>query len=98
MGYIFYVSFNRDWFIIYETVSEGVVLMGNNVSCKIAGVGIIKVKMFDGVVRIFSDVWYVLELKRNLILLSIFDLKGYRYTAESGVLKIFKEFFVVMKG
>ncbi|KAG8477517.1 hypothetical protein CXB51_031022 [Gossypium anomalum] len=49
----------RDWFTTYETVSEGVVLMGNNASCKIA---------------------------------------GYRYTVESGVLKISKGSLVVMKG
>ncbi|KAG8502915.1 hypothetical protein CXB51_000770 [Gossypium anomalum] len=29
--------------------------MGNNASCKIAGVGTIKVKMFDGVIRTLSD-------------------------------------------
>ncbi|KAG8473472.1 hypothetical protein CXB51_035785 [Gossypium anomalum] len=45
----FHMSPNRDWFITYEIVSEGVVLMGNNASCKIADVGTIKVKMFDGV-------------------------------------------------
>ncbi|KAG8480196.1 hypothetical protein CXB51_024912 [Gossypium anomalum] len=72
--------------------------MGNNTSCKIAGVGTIKVKMFDGVVRTLSDVRYVPELKRNLISLSTLDLKGYRYTAESGVLKISKGSLVVMKG
>ncbi|KAG8503248.1 hypothetical protein CXB51_001184 [Gossypium anomalum] len=63
-----------DWFTTYETVSEGVVLMGNNASCKIA------------------------ELKRNLISLSTLDSKGYRYIAESGVLKIFKGSLVVMEG
>ncbi|KAG8481214.1 hypothetical protein CXB51_025952 [Gossypium anomalum] len=55
-GCTFHMSPNRDWFTTYETVSEGVVLMGNNASCKIAGVGTIKVKMFDGVVRTLSDV------------------------------------------
>ncbi|KAG8485343.1 hypothetical protein CXB51_021504 [Gossypium anomalum] len=97
-GCTFHMSPNRDWFTTYETVSEGVVLMGNNVSCKIAGVGTIKVKMFDGVVRTLSDVRYVPELKRNLISLSTLDSKGYRYTAESGVLKISKGSLVVMKG
>ncbi|KAG8481048.1 hypothetical protein CXB51_025755 [Gossypium anomalum] len=51
----FHMSPNQDWFTTYETVSEGVVLMGNNASCKIKGVGTIKVKMFDGVVRTLSD-------------------------------------------
>ncbi|KAG8498693.1 hypothetical protein CXB51_005074 [Gossypium anomalum] len=83
-GCTFHMSPNRDWFTTYETVSECVVLMGNNASCKIAGVGTIKVKMFDGVVRTLSDVRYVPELKRNLISLSTLDSKGYRYTAESG--------------
>ncbi|KAG8485659.1 hypothetical protein CXB51_018846 [Gossypium anomalum] len=54
-GCTFHMSPNRDWFTTYKTVSEGVVLMGNNASCKIAGVGIIKVQMFDGVVRTLND-------------------------------------------
>ncbi|KAG8479421.1 hypothetical protein CXB51_029920 [Gossypium anomalum] len=54
-GCTFHMSPNRDWFTTYEIVSEGVVLIENNTSCKIAGVGTIKVKMFDGVVRTLSD-------------------------------------------
>ncbi|KAG8477963.1 hypothetical protein CXB51_027628 [Gossypium anomalum] len=83
-GWNFHMSPYRDWFTTYETVSECVVLMGNNASCKIAGVGTIKVKMFDEVIRILSDVRHVPELKRNLISLSTLYSKGYKYTAESG--------------
>ncbi|KAG8500272.1 hypothetical protein CXB51_004359 [Gossypium anomalum] len=97
-GCTIHMSPNRDWFTTYEIVSEGVVLMGNNTSFKITGVGTIKVKMFDGVVRTLSDVRHVPELKRNLISLSTLDSKGYRYTVESGVLKISKGSLVVMKG
>ncbi|KAG8475836.1 hypothetical protein CXB51_032777 [Gossypium anomalum] len=93
----FHMSPNRDWFTTYETVSECVVLIENNASCKIEGVETIKVKMFDGVVRTLSDVRHVPKLKRNLISLSTLDSKGYRYTAESGVLKISKGSSVVMK-
>ena len=71
------MSPNRDWFTTYKTVFKGVVLMGNNASCKIAGVGTIKVKMFDGVVRTLSDIRHVPELKRNFISLSTLDSKGY---------------------
>ncbi|KAG8472440.1 hypothetical protein CXB51_034197 [Gossypium anomalum] len=83
-GCTFHMSPSRDWFTTYETVSEGVILMGNNASCKVTGVGTIKVKMFDGVVRTLSDVRHVPELKRNLISLSNLDSKGYIYTTESG--------------
>ncbi|KAG8493126.1 hypothetical protein CXB51_010660 [Gossypium anomalum] len=54
-GCTFHMSPNQDWFTTYEIVSEGVVLMGNNASCKIADVGTIKIKMFDGVVRTLSE-------------------------------------------
>ncbi|KAG8498263.1 hypothetical protein CXB51_007025 [Gossypium anomalum] len=96
-GYTFHMSPNRDCFTTYEIVSKGVVLIGNNASCKITGVGTIKVKMFDGVVRTLRNVRHVPELKRNLISLSTLNSKGYRYTAESGVLKISKGSLVVMK-
>ncbi|WP_409411018.1 hypothetical protein, partial [Escherichia coli] len=43
LGYTFHISPNRDWFTTYEIVSEGVVSMGNNASCKITGVGTIEV-------------------------------------------------------
>ncbi|KAG8480092.1 hypothetical protein CXB51_025341 [Gossypium anomalum] len=58
-GCTFHISLNRDWFTTYELMSEGVVLKGNNASCKIT---------------------------------------GYRYTTESGVLKISKSSLIVMKG
>ncbi|KAH1081761.1 hypothetical protein J1N35_021522 [Gossypium stocksii] len=41
---------------------------------------------------------HVSELKRNLISLSTFDSKGYKYTTESGVLNISKGSLIVIKG
>ena len=77
---------------------KGVVLMGNNVSCKVAGIGTVRIRMFDGVVRTLSDVRHVLVLERNLIYLTTLDAKGYKYTGEGGVLKISKGALIVMKG
>ena len=88
---------NRDWVSTYEIVSKGVVVMGNNASCKIAGIGMVRIKMFDGVVRTLGDVRHVPDLNRNLILLSTIDSKGYKYTGEGGVLKVSKGVLVVMK-
>ena len=48
-------------------MSKSVVLMGNDASCKIVGVGIVRIKMFDGIVRMLAYVKHVLDLKRNLI-------------------------------
>ena len=88
---------NRDWVSTYEIVSKGVVVMGNNASCKIAGIGMVRIKMFDGVVRTLGDVRHIPDLKRNLISLSTLDSKWYKYTSECGVLKVSKDVLVVMK-
>ncbi|KAG8483161.1 hypothetical protein CXB51_022138 [Gossypium anomalum] len=97
-GCTFHMSLNRDWFTTYEAMSEGVVLIGNDASCKIASIDMIKIKMFDGAIRTPSSVEHVPELKRNLILLSTLDSRGHKYTTESRVLKISKGSLVVIKG
>ena len=79
---------NRDWFSTYETVSKGVVLMGNDASWKIIGVGTIRIKMFDGIVKMLGDVKHIPYLKRSLISLSTLDLKWYKYSGEGGALKV----------
>ena len=89
---------NRDWFSTYKPMHKGVVLIGNNASCKVAGIRTIRIRMFDGVVRTLSDIKHVPNLKRNFISLSTLDAKGYKYTSEGGVLKMSKGALVVMKG
>ncbi|GJW03442.1 retrotransposon protein, putative, ty1-copia subclass [Tanacetum coccineum] len=93
----FHMTPNKDWFINYEPTKGGSVLMGDNSPYKIAGIGSIQIKMFDGVVRILTDVRHVPGLKRNLISLSTLDLKGYKYSAVGGVLKVSKGALIVMK-
>ena len=72
--------------------------MGNNASCKIAGIGMVKIKMFDEFLRTLSDVRHIPNLKRNLISLSIVDSKRYKYIGDGGVLKASKCVLIVMKG
>ena len=72
--------------------------MGNNASCKVAGIGTVRIKMFDAIVHALGDVIHIPDLERNLISLSTLDAKGYKYTGEGGVLKISKGALVVMKG
>lgn len=72
--------------------------MRNNSSYKIVEIGLVKIKMFNRAIKTVTDARHVLDLKRNLISLSTFDAKGYRYTSEGGVLKVSRCAFVVMKG
>jgi hypothetical protein len=70
---------HRNWFISYQSIDDGVVFMGNGIHCKI-GVGSIRIRMFDGIVRESTNVRYVPELKSNLISLRVLDSCGYKYT------------------
>ena len=70
--------------------------MGNNVTCKIVGVGSIQIKMFDGMVRTLFDVKHVPGLKKNLISLGTLDKNGCRIACQGGVLKVIRGSLVVM--
>ena len=74
------------------------VLLGNNRPCKIQGIGSVRIKMYDGVERLLTQVRYIPELKRNLISLGVLDELGYSIKMECGSLKILKGSLVMLKG
>jgi hypothetical protein len=88
---------HRNWFISYQSIDEGVVFMGNGIPCKTVGIGSIRIRMFDGIVRELMDVRYVPELKSNLISLRVLDSCGYKYTSQGGAITSSKGSLVVMK-
>jgi len=94
----YHMTPKRDWFTTYQSISGGEVLMGNNMTCKVVGIGTVRIKMYDGVVRTLSDVLHMPDLKKNLLSLGIFDSQGYKYTSEGGVLTISKGALVFIKG
>ena len=85
------------WFAFYQTVNDGIVLLGDNHSCKIIGVGSVKIKMFNGVIRTLTDVRHVPKLKKKLISLGVLDSCGHKFIGFDGTLKFSKRDLVVMK-
>jgi hypothetical protein len=71
--------------------------VGNDARCKAIGIGTIKVRTFDGVVRTLTNVRYVPDLKKNLISLGRLDSLGYGFLTKDRVMKITKGALVVMK-
>jgi hypothetical protein len=94
----FHMSPKRDWFTTYDSVNGGSVLMGNNFACKIVGIGTIRIRMHDGIVRTLTNVRHIPDLKKNLISLGTLDSLGYNYTGEGGVIRVSKGSLVIMKG
>jgi len=64
----------------------------------VISIGTIKIRMHDGIVRTLNNVRHMPDLKKNLISLGTLDFNGYKFSAEGGVLRVSKDFLVVMKG
>ena len=94
----YHMTPKKDWFDTYKPYNVGMVQMGNDATCLIIGIGIVKIKMFDGVVRVLSNVRHVLDLRKNLISLGVLDDLGYLYSSKGGIMKITKGTLMVIKG
>ena len=62
------------------------------------GIGIVLIKMFDGMVRELKEVRYVPQLVRNLISVGAFEALGLEVSVRDGVLKMTRGSMVVLKG
>ncbi|KAH9669963.1 hypothetical protein KPL70_022004 [Citrus sinensis] len=82
-GCSFHMCPNKSFFKTFESVNGGKVLLGNNLACKVAGIGTISLKLHDGVTRDLHQVRYVPDLKRNLISLGMVDQSGCTIKAEN---------------
>ena len=89
---------SRDLLSTYNPIEGGVVLMGNNSTCKFIGIGTMKIKMHNEVVRTLTHVRYALDLKKNLISLGVLDANGCKSLIESKNIKISRGALVLMKG
>ena len=69
----YHMTPNKGWFDTYKLVNCSYVLMGNDVSCRVVKIGNIRVKMFDGVIRILCDVRHVPGMRKNKISLGTLD-------------------------
>ena len=97
-GCTYHMCPNRESFFDYKVVNGGKVLMGNDVSCRVIGIGKVVVKQFNGEVKILSNVRHIPDLRRNLISLGTLKDEGYSYKSTNGVLKITKGSLLIMKG
>lgn len=72
--------------------------IGNNSRYKITIIGIIHIRMHDGIIRMLSNVNHVFDLKNNLIFLGILDSNGSKIVIESNNLKLSRGDIILMRG
>jgi len=73
-------------------------VMSDDHPCNVEGIGTVRIKMFDEIVRELKKVRYVPQLKRNLISVGALKTLGLVVSIRDGVLKMTKSSIVVMKG
>ncbi|KAL8549453.1 hypothetical protein ACS0TY_008332 [Phlomoides rotata] len=89
---------NECWFKNLENLDGESVLLGNDKSCKVKGIGSIRIKMFDGADKILSKVRFVPNLKRNIISLGSLTATDCKFRAEGDSILVLKGERVLMKG
>ena len=94
----YHMTPKKDWFDTYKPYNSGMVQMGNDVTCPVIGIGTVKIKIFDGVVRVLTNVRHVPDFRKNLISLGVLDDLGYLYSSKGGIMKITKGTLMVIKG
>ena len=92
-GCSFYMCAYNECFDTYRPCDVGTILMGDDSRSKAIGIGIMKVKMFDGVVRRLSNMRHVPKLRR----IRGFRYLGYDYSSKDGMMTINKDALVAMK-
>ncbi|KAH9762162.1 Integrase catalytic domain-containing protein [Citrus sinensis] len=97
LGATWHMTSRREWFHTYEPISGGSVYMGDDHALEIAGIGTIKIKMFDGIIRTIGEVRHVNGLKKNLLSLGQIDNHGCKTHVENEIMKIVKGELVLMK-
>ena len=93
----FELCLTMEQFSSYKKIGGGKVLLGNNETCKVVGIGNVTLKL-NGVTRTLHGVRHVLELRRNLISIGMLDKQGFVPRVEGGVIKITKGSIVFMRG
>src|SRR3954471_19781263 len=96
----FHATPNKEWFFSYKSGEFGSAYVGDDTGYRVAGIGDMKIKMFDGVRRMLRGVRHVLGLRRNLISLGVLHDGGmeFRCDRDKKTLNIMEDEVIVMIG
>ncbi|KAH9751443.1 hypothetical protein KPL71_014298 [Citrus sinensis] len=88
----------KEWFTDFSELESGAIMMGNDQPCRTMGIGTIRLKMFDGMIRELKEVRFVPALKKNLISVGALEVKDYKVTIEDGIMKFTHGAIVILQG
>ena len=91
-----YVCCKEEQFDFVEN-SESIIYLSDGSSCAIRGIETVSWMTYDGIVRKLGEIRYISDFKRNLILLSRLDSRGYRTIAGREILKVLRGERIILK-
>ncbi|KAE8688664.1 arginine/serine-rich protein 45-like [Hibiscus syriacus] len=93
-GVTYHMTSRREWFHHYEPVLGGSVYSCNDHALEIVGVRTIKLKMYDGTIKVVRN---VKDLKKNLLSYGLLDNNASKIETRKGIMKVFRGALVVLK-
>ncbi|KAM1552053.1 hypothetical protein FF1_044132 [Malus domestica] len=81
-GCTHYMTPHNDWFSSLKEFYGGVVFMGDDNPCTTKGIGTVRLKLHDDMVKKLTGVQYVSNLKKILISLGTLESKGFRFHSD----------------
>ncbi|KAM2496278.1 hypothetical protein ACFX1W_036168 [Malus domestica] len=81
-GCTHHITPHKNWFSSLKEFDGGVVFMGDDNPCTTKGIGTVRLKLHDGMVKELTGVRYVPNLKKNLISLGTLESKGFRFHSD----------------
>jgi len=91
------VCLNIDWFFSFEKLDGCFSVMGDDHPCKVEGIGTIRIKMFDRMIRKLKEV-RLPRAEMNLISISTLEAFGHGVSIRDGILKMTRGSMVMLKG
>lgn len=88
----------KEWFDTYKESNTSTIQIGNDSSSKVIGIGTMKERIFNGIIRTLSNVKHVPRLMKSLISLGVLDTLDYDFSIINGVININKDVWIAMKG
>lgn len=89
---------HQDWFFTYHSIDDDIMLIEkNNMSCKVVGIGTISINMHNGIIRTLPNMQHILDLRKNLIYLSILGSHDFKYSSKDKILNVLKDALIILK-
>jgi hypothetical protein len=97
-GSTLHVYPRRDWFYSFREVSSRTVTLTDGSTLSVVGVGMVRFRMWDDMIRTVIDVRYVPSVRKSLVSLSELNSRKYEIRIRSGSMEVLRGDMIIIRG